>query len=1807
MRIIKTVLSLAVLLVAVAAKGAVVTLTGETGEVTLENGDVLTGTGGTETHVTIAAGATVTLRDVNITAISTDTAYLWAGITCAGDATIVLEGGNALKGGHEDYPGIYVPVGGTLTIKGFGALNAGSNGYGAGIGGGYHVDGGNIVIAGGTITAVGGDLFAAGIGSASESTCGSITILGGTVTATGGGYAPGIGSGAYGTCADIAIGEGVTCVTANAGDGDWTPISVGAGESGTCGTVTVAEEAQAEGGIAVNPYVYNPCITNITSSADWDVFASRVSRGIDPYNGKTVTLAADISVTNMVGRVVGSVSNPFRGTFEGGGHSLTVSLSGSDIVAPFSAIDGATIRNLNVSGSVNGGSHSAGLVGLCSRDSGRHVISNCVVSVNVSGGEYLGGVVGHGGAGGPLTIENTIFSGTISGFSICAGGIMGWCDSLTLAFDNCLMKGSFVPSNGGKYHPIACKLGGSYSVTATASGVYYLHTMQPTAPSGNVVAVGEPVSTTIVPFEWTEAVTAADGLTYYKIPSPVTLTSATGLVTLQDGDILTGTGGENTRVVISQGATVLFRDVTISGNQVSGIMCDGDAVVILRGANSVRGESGIVVPEGATLVIQGDGSLTASSSSSADGIVGDVLVHGELIDVVDGSTRRIIPGVNLAETESNAAVIAQNDGITRTVCLRGRTFRRDGSWNTLCLPFSMSAAQIAASPLAGAIIKKLDSEASSLANGKLTVEFADAVEIEAGKPYIVRWEPVVTISSAADWNAFARSVSSGTSYAGRLVKLAADINVAMMAGADGCPFSGTFDGNGHTITVSLLGVGEGIALFYLINGATIQNLKVKGNITSSKYRPATFASFVEGNTTIKNCLSEATIRSAFSSWIDAGGIVARVTSGANLVIEDCAFTGIIEYSSPDGYEGGGMVGWKQGNADVSLKRCFFAPRIISIKKSDNNSFVFVSREFRLGISFIACYFNQVAASSVLQRDGTGIVSASEIMSGSLAAQLGGNWETIGADVVPKMNVPCNVINDGTDIVNPLFVDVTVSNAGANVAIGQAEFVGATSPVALGAGYKSSLVIMDDGTLACPEAGAMIPSCRAYFRLNGLVAGRDVTSYAVNVGGETFTGGIDVPLVTGYGLWAAENSILGAWDAADSDGVHNVFRYAFGKPEGAFVDPAILAITVEDGHAVIHTPPLVNDDGFTLSIVAFDALGGDEAATYPIDPSGRTVIPDADKSARFFRLRALAGYEFVDPLAPHQEQLAPVAYKVSADQTVYSDGWYAVTGSVTISDRITIRGNVNLILCDGAVLNAAYGITVPEGSRLTIWGQGGEYAVPGTTATTRGTGSLYAQTANGTYGQAAAIGGENGGATGDIVINGGVVTARGSWGAGIGRGNVATGAMGSVTINGGYVEASGDNGSAGIGSGAYADSCPVTITGGYVVAAGSVYASTGQATAGIGTGRPRVNGSQPLSNGTITISGGTVIAQAGNAPANGTAAQAIGVNSVDAEHNGTNRLVLGGMRAYASASATSPVPASARGDACRGTWVKLEACTSHDDGNADQFCDICGSYCGPVPPIGSDGVVVIGSTDDWNVFAASVNAGKSYARQTVRLSADIAISTPVGTNDHPFDGTFDGAGHTLHAAISNPSDQGMAPFSAVIGATIHDVVVTGTITGAYHTSGLVGICPSEAMTVVSKCVVSADISAANYAGGIVGHGGSGEILISHCVFSGSISGFANYAGGILGWCDNPTLTMADCLTTGSFAPASGGRFHPVACKFDGGVVSATVERVYYLNTIVPTATGRFLISGAEGIPVSATRTGEWTQAVQAADGKTYYSR
>ena len=129
---------LLMLAMSLTASAATITLNSNTGEVTLQDGDVLTGTGGQNTRVKIAEGATVTLSGVNITAIANISIYQWAGITCLGNATIVLAEGttNSVKGGYLS-SGIYVPDGKTLTLQGSGTLIATGNQHGAGIGSSY--------------------------------------------------------------------------------------------------------------------------------------------------------------------------------------------------------------------------------------------------------------------------------------------------------------------------------------------------------------------------------------------------------------------------------------------------------------------------------------------------------------------------------------------------------------------------------------------------------------------------------------------------------------------------------------------------------------------------------------------------------------------------------------------------------------------------------------------------------------------------------------------------------------------------------------------------------------------------------------------------------------------------------------------------------------------------------------------------------------------------------------------------------------------------------------------------------------------------------------------------------------------------------------------------------------------------------------------------------------------------------------------------------------------------------------------------------------------------------------------------------------------------------------------------------------------------------------------------------------------------------------------------------------------------------------------------------------------------------------
>lgn len=193
------------------------------------NGDILTGTSDGTYGISIASGATVTLEDVDITGKG-DESDGFAGITCLGDATILLSGTNSVKGGANNYgtnqglaPGIFIPYEKTLTIDGKGSLDACSGGsssnkmMASGIGAGREdLNCGNIIIQGGSVTATGGR-GSAGIGCCYRGGGGYITITGSAnVTATGGSNGAGIGTGEYGKCGNITISTTGT-VTATGG------------------------------------------------------------------------------------------------------------------------------------------------------------------------------------------------------------------------------------------------------------------------------------------------------------------------------------------------------------------------------------------------------------------------------------------------------------------------------------------------------------------------------------------------------------------------------------------------------------------------------------------------------------------------------------------------------------------------------------------------------------------------------------------------------------------------------------------------------------------------------------------------------------------------------------------------------------------------------------------------------------------------------------------------------------------------------------------------------------------------------------------------------------------------------------------------------------------------------------------------------------------------------------------------------------------------------------------------------------------------------------------------------------------------------------------------------------------------------------------------------------------------------------------------------------------------------------------------------------------------------------------------------
>ena len=176
-----------------------------------------------------------------------------------------------------------------------------------------------------------------------------------------------------------------------------------------------------------------------TVSADGKTYTVYTAEGLLAWNeavqkdmSLNCTLAADITLPEVTAAdpsnwtPMGTASNPYTGTFEGGGHTitgLTVELSNQNNVGLIGYLgNGGKVQNLTLAEvKINGGSCVGGMVG---NNNSNGTVTACTVSGDVTGsGNWVGGVVGFNNRG---TVTGCTVSGDVTGSGNWVGGVVGF-------------------------------------------------------------------------------------------------------------------------------------------------------------------------------------------------------------------------------------------------------------------------------------------------------------------------------------------------------------------------------------------------------------------------------------------------------------------------------------------------------------------------------------------------------------------------------------------------------------------------------------------------------------------------------------------------------------------------------------------------------------------------------------------------------------------------------------------------------------------------------------------------------------------------------------------------------------------------------------------------------------------------------------------------------------------------------------------------------------------------------------------------------------------------------------------------------------------------------------------------------------------------------------------------------------------------------------------------------------------------------------------------------------------------------------
>ena len=1523
----------------------------------------------------------------------------------------------------------------------------------------------------------------------------------------------------------------------------------------------------------------------ISSTADWEIFAYYVRQGYT-FSGQYVKLTRDIDITTTVGLGEEFLygTRPFSGTFLGEGHTLKADIrstaTGTDWniqgVAPFHFIDGATIRNLTVAGTITSASyHTAGIVGFAF---GTNLIEGCTVTatLNISS-DYAGGIIGHG-ENSATTIRDCVFDGTINGTGAeraNIGGIWGWSDSGTPVFSNCLVKGTF--NNISSMHPIGLH-GGSGSIT----NCYYLHAQTGTPALVSTVGGAYQVQASVPENEMYRQVTAADGKAYYQacavtgvkqsyvlasshVEPDVAVTwngialnefidysvsyannssEGNASVTISGKGNYSGsktipfniTGGEviNTwwsltvpDYHLSDGHTYLVKGpVDLDDDRV---YIDGNVVLVLTEGCRLNCDYGIEVGEGKTLTIEGPGTLNVKrGSNDAAGIgayhMGTLIINGGNINVTGGTYGA---GIGGSKNNINGGRIVINGGVVNAhggwgAAGIGGGFKGWSGNYGVCGDITINGGQVTA--IAGEKSCSVGHGSYGSGGGQLTLGWTNpsdyfqcgnvevgSVRFADGKQFVLDGTTTIattgninnkkivpyvavpalsgngtaanpyTIGSADEWNRFAESVQYGNSYSGKHVKLTADISVNRKCGYVTATtpvkaFSGTFDGNGKTITATISDKhNQGTALFSYINGATIRNLTVAGTIMASQSHTAGLVGFADGTNLIEGCTVTATLNVS-SDY--AGGIIGHGLNSAT-TIKNSVFAGTINGVGGDRSNIGGIWGWSDSGAPT-LENCLEKGTYTNIRSMHpmglQNDKGTISQCFYLNETF----GNPANACSV---SGAYLVKTTAI-DGEIFRQ---------QRLVDGLSyyVPC-LINNLDEFYELKDASVSITPT--------VTFLNGT-PLSLG----------NDFTVT--------------------IDGADVTTLPLNV----TTTGRHTLAISGKGNYAGtKNVTFTVVDKIVGDGSK---------------DNPYLVNTVE--HWSLFATLVNNGTDFSglfvrlgndITVTAMAGASRDKAFKGTFDGNGHTLTFNGGSASQPFGEDNCAPFRFVSDATIHDLKVAGNIYtfkKFAAGIVGLTSGKTAITGcqagivihSSTAGDGthggLVALANDSLTIAD-CIFN---GRLLTSNNTQYCGGFVGWHSSKAISITS----SLYAPDTT------------IAGTTAESPINHGATFVRGD-------------NAGAYCY---YIEQMGD------------------VQGKQVFTAqpdGELCVHA-QAADGKTYYLPcTVSGIEAyftLKDGSTSI-----------------APVVTGVDSplvLDTDYTAT----LNG-----NAVTSFPITITSKGSYTLALTGNTADCTGTKSITFDVYSQIMGEGTKANP-------YLIGDAADWNQLAINVANGQDYSGKYVKLTADISVSTMMGTRTaNAFQGIFDGDGHTLTFTAGTPEnpfdEEYCAPFRHAKNDTIRNLKVTGNIYSAKKfAAGLVSRTSGE--TTITGCQVSTVIHSTVNGDGT--HGGlvampGGALSITDCIYDGLLltTNGTTHCGGFVAWHNGQAVTVTSSLYAPdtNISAATGETPITVGATFVRG--GSAGSYCFYTATM----------GEAQGMQVFATQpAGELCMQAQAADGKMYY--